>query len=114
MTVPSYSGQDKISAAQYLPAVASYNMRSLFPKIGNVKTDLIERQIDVGFFSEIWQKSENKKHQTEIEKMLESEGRKYISTVRPRGWGGAPLIVNQRKFHLEKLNIVIPHNLEVV
>ena len=114
MTVPSYSGQDKISAAQYLPAVASYNMRSLFPKIGNVKTDLIERQIDVGFFSEIWQKSENKKHQIEIEKMLESEGLKYISTVRPRGWGGAALIVNQRKFNLEKLNIVIPHNLEVV
>ena len=46
--------------------------------------------------------------------MLESEGLKYISTVRPRGWGGAALIVNQQKFYLEKLNIVIPHNLEVV
>ena len=106
--------QDKISAAQYLPAVATYNTRSLFRKIGNVKTDLIERQIDVAFFSEIWQKSENRRHKIEIEKMTESEGLKYISTPRPKGWGGAALIVNQRKFTLEKLNIVIPHKLEVV
>ena len=88
--------QDKISAAQYLPAVATYNTRSLFPKIGNVKTDLIERQIDVGFFSEVWQKSENKRHQAEIEKMTENEGLKYISTPRTKG---AALFVNQRNSH---------------
>ena len=46
--------------------------------------------------------------------MLESEGLKYISTPRSRGWGGAAIIVNQDKFTLEKLNIIIPHNLEVV
>ena len=36
---------DKISGAAHLPVIASYNMRSLFPKIGNVKNDLIERGI---------------------------------------------------------------------
>ena len=46
--------------------------------------------------------------------MLESEGLRYISTARPSGWGGAAIIVNQEKFSLKKLNIFIPHNLEVV
>ena len=46
--------------------------------------------------------------------MLETEGLKYISTARPRGWGGAAIIVNQEQFHLEKLDVLIPHNLEVV
>ena len=82
---PTISGHDKISTAQYLPVVAAYNMRSLFPKIDNLKTDILERQIDVGFFSEIWQKAENKKHQSEIEIMIEKEGLKHISTARPSG-----------------------------
>ena len=43
-----------------------------------------------------------------------SLGLQYISTPRPRGWGGAALIVNQDRFKLEKLNINISHNLEVV
>ena len=105
---------DKIEAALHLPTVATYNMRSLFPKIGNVKTDLLERGISVGFFSEIWEKSENKSHKFEIEKMMESEGLRYISTARPKGWGGAAIIANEEKFYLEKLNISIPHNLEVI
>ena len=46
--------------------------------------------------------------------MLENDGLQYISTARPRGWGGAALIVNQKNFILEKLNISIPQNLEVV
>ena len=53
---------DKISGAAHLPVIASYNMRSLFPKIGNVKNYLIERGISIGFFSEIWQKAENRNH----------------------------------------------------
>ena len=42
------------------------------------------------------------------------EGLQYISTPRPRGWGGAAIIVNQQRFTLDKLNINVPHNLEVV
>ena len=79
-----------------------------------MKIDLIEHNILLGFFCEIWHKSENKNHEYEIEKMLEREGLKYISTPRPGGWGGAAIIVNQDKYTLEKLNITIPHNLEVV
>ena len=110
ITSPPPTLHDKISDAAYLPAIATYNMRSLFPKIGNVKNDLLERGISLGFFSEIWQKLENKSHKFEIERMLEGEGLKYISTARPSGWGGAAIIVNQEQFILEKLNILSPIN----
>ena len=105
---------DKITCALNLPSVATYNCRSFFPKAGNVKNDLIEREVDLAFLVEIWQKSENKAHQFEIEKMLETDGLKYISTPRPTGWGGAAIIVNQEKFSIEKVNISVPHNLEII
>ena len=104
----------KTQHALNLPSVATYNMRSAFPKIFNLKNDLLERAIDCAFLVEIWEKAENKQHQYEIEKMLELDGLKYISTARPGGWGGAALVVNQHKFTLEKLNIMIPEKLEVV
>ena len=45
---------DKISDAVHLPTVATYNLRSFFPKAGNLTTDMLERQIDCGFLQEIW------------------------------------------------------------
>ena len=48
--------------------------------------------------------------------MLHMEGLKYISTPRPsskRG-GGAAIVVPIDKFNLEKLDVLIPHNLEIV
>ena len=105
---------DKIVVAGYLPVVACYNFRSLFPKVNNAKNDIKERGISLALCSEIWQNTENLKHKSEIENMLESEGLQYISTPRPSGWGGAAIIVDQQKFNLEKLDICIPHKLEVV
>ena len=101
-------------AAVHLPTIASYNVRSFFPKARNISTDILERNITLGFFSEIWEQKESKKHKLEIESLLENQGLKYISTPRPRGWGGAAIIANQEYFKLEKLDILIPHNLEVV
>ena len=80
---------DKITAAADLPAIATYNMRSIFPKVGQLKIDLIERHISLGFFCEIWERAENKNHSQQIEKMLEMEGLQYISTPWPRGWGSS-------------------------
>ena len=100
--------------AQNLPVIAAYNVRSFFPKLNSVKTDLIEREISLSFFSEIWEKKESKNHSMEIEGMLQMHGLKYISTPRPSGWGGAAIIVNQENYLLEKLNIIIPYKLEVV
>ena len=105
---------DKITCALNLPTVATYNCRSIFPKLGNLKNDLIEREIDVGFMVEIWEKSESKNHQMLIEQLLEMDGLKYISTARPSGWGGAAIIANMEKYSLEKMNIFVPHNLEII
>ena len=88
-----------ISSAMSLPTVATYNCRSLFPKIDSLKTDLLERQIDVGFLTEIWQQTHNNEHNFEIEKMLEIGGLQYLSTARPPSkngvsYGGAAIVVN--------------------
>ena len=110
---------DKITAALSLPTVATYNCRSLFPKIESLKTDLLERKIDCGFLVEIWEQKQNAEQKFEIEKMLELNGLQYISNPRPPNkkgvsYGGAAIVVNLKKFSCEKLKIIIPGNLEVV
>ena len=106
----------KASVAHHLPVVTVCNLRSLFPKIKNFKNDIFERQIDVSLCCEVWEKAESKKHKDEIELMLEMDGLKYFSTTRPRGkrGGGAAIIVNTERFKVEKLNIQIPHHLEII
>jgi hypothetical protein len=99
-----------------LPRVTNYNMRSLFPKLGNFSLDVHERESDAIFLTEVWEKLENKKHQSKLEEMLEMKGIKYISTPRPgakRG-GGAAIAVRLEKFTISKLNISIPRSVEVV
>ena len=75
-----------------LPNISNYNMRSLIPKIGNFSLDVKERETDISFLTEVWEKMENKKHQSKLEELLEIEGIQYISTPRPgakRGGGAA-------------------------
>ena len=77
---------------------------------------MLEREGDISFLTEVWQKQENKKHQEKIEKMFEISGIKYISTPRPgtkRG-GGAAIAVRTQNFTISKLNIAIPKSAEVV
>ena len=59
---------DKISTAVNLPVVATYNCRSLFPKLECFKTDMIERNIDCAYLTEVWEQSENKWHSSEVKK----------------------------------------------
>ena len=118
VSVPS-DKPEKITAALSLPTVATYNCRSLFPKIESLKTDLLERKIDVGFLVEIWEQKHNSEHKFEVEKMLQLSGLKYISTARPPNrkgvsYGGAAIVVNLEKISVEKLKINTPYNLEVV
>jgi hypothetical protein len=72
--------------------------------------------LSLSFLTEVWQKSENKKHQFKIEELLELKGLKYISTPRPgtRRGGGAALVVDTENFSISKLNISIHNNLEIV
>ena len=107
---------DRNETALSLPIVATYNLRSLFPKVNSLKTDILERNIDVAFLQEIWEDSGNEKYQKEVEKMYELDGLKYVSTPRPKGkakaaYGGAGLIVNTSKFSLIDPNIQVPDGL---
>ena len=72
---------------------------------------MIEREISVTLLSEVWEKANCKKPQYEIEKMLQLECLKYISTPRTtkRG-GGSAIVVNLSTFSLEK-KVLIPHKL---
>ena len=56
-----------------------------------------------------------KEHKLAIEKMLQMEGLKYISTPRPsskRG-GGCAIVANLSQFSLEKIDVSIPKSVEV-
>ena len=91
-------------------------MRSLLPKINNYKMDLLERGIELSLLSEVWEAKGKKKFMSEASKMLENNGLKYISTpraVNKRG-GGCAIVANMTKFSLEKIEVPIPKNLEVV
>ena len=65
---------NKVATVGCLPTIATYNVRSLFPKVGNIRTDMLEHGITLEFFSEIWEGSENKKYKFEIENLLECHG----------------------------------------
>ena len=69
-----YPKMDNVTIALDLPIVATYNLRSLIPKVNSLKNDLLERSIGIGFLQEIWEKSDSKTHQFEFEKMFEIEG----------------------------------------
>ena len=94
-------------------------MRSLKPKAQSHKNDILERSVHLSFLQEIWEQIDDFDFQYEMEKMLEFEGLKYISAPRPKNskgtsYGGVALIVNTTKFSCEKLNVIVPSNLEVI
>ena len=74
-----------------LPKVTNYNVRALFSKTGSLAQDMKERESNLNFLTEVWEKKEKKKHQSKLEELFELHGIKYISTPRPgaqRGGGG--------------------------
>ena len=99
-----------------LPAFTVYNMRSLWSKVNNLGEDIIERDLDISFLSEVWEKKENVLHKSCIEELLELKGISYISTPRPgtRRGGGTAIAACPKRFSLVKLNIEIPTSVEVV
>ena len=72
------------------------------------------RSTDLSFLTEVWQRTENKRHQNAIEELLELKGIKYVSTPRPgaRRGGGTALACSEERFQMTKLNIAIPRPLE--
>ena len=60
---------NKVLQAASLPKISNYNMRSLMPKILNFGTDMEDRNCSISFLTEVWEKSENKKHQFKIQEL---------------------------------------------
>ena len=82
---------NKVLQAVSLPKLSNYNMRSFLPKIENFGINMHDRNCSLSFLTEVWEKSENKKHQLKIEELLELKGLKYISTPRPSARRGGGL-----------------------
>ena len=107
---------NKVLEGQHLPTVSVSNMRSLLPKVNSYKNDILEREISLSLLSEVWEVKGKKKHKLEIERMLELDGLKYISTPRSfnkRG-GGCAIVANLQSFTMEKIDVLIPSSVEVV
>jgi hypothetical protein len=97
-----------------LPAITVYNMRSMWPKIGNMAEDITMRNTDLCFLTEVWEKKESKRHQHSIEEIMEMKDIKYISTPRPGGrrGGGVGIAYSEKHFQVSKLNIEVKKPLE--
>ena len=54
--------ENRCIEALSLPVILSYNMRSVWGKLKNFSEDVHERSGEVIFLCEVWEKSENKKH----------------------------------------------------
>ena len=54
---------NKVLQSVSLPKLSNYNMRSFLPKIENFGIDMHDRNCSLSFLTEVWEKSENKKHQ---------------------------------------------------
>ena len=99
-----------------LPAISLYNMRSIWSKIGNLADDVLMRQTDICFLTEVWEKLNNKRHRYKMEEMMEMKGIHCISTPRTGGrrGGGVAMAFPKTRFQVSKLNIEVPKPLECI
>ena len=91
---------DKLVDALSAPRLTLYNVRSAWSKLGNIAADMEMRSTDLCYLTEVWQQTENKRHQFAIEELLELKGIKYVSTPRPgaRRGGGTALACSEERF----------------
>ena len=106
---------NRLFLSDSLPILSVSNLRSFWPKLNNFKEDMILRDISCAMLSEVWEKANCKKQQYELEKMLNMDGIKYISTPRMTKQGGGAVIVAQLKdYSLDKIEVPNPNKVEVV
>ena len=96
------------------PAITVYNMRSMWAKIDNMAQDINMRWTDLCFLTEVWEKQTNRRHQYNIQGLLEMKGVNYISSPRPGGrrGGGVAIAYSDKNFQVSKLNVEVQKPLE--
>jgi hypothetical protein len=62
---------NKLVDALSAPRISLYNVRSAWSKWDSIAEDIHMRATDISILTEVWQKTENKRHQKLIESMLE-------------------------------------------
>ena len=106
----------RLVSALSLPTFSLYNMRSVWSKLDSLADDMVERETDFCFLNEIWENTDNKKHEEKLEKLFHMKNVEYFSTPRAsskRG-GGTAIAVSSSKFIITKLNVAIPKPLETL
>ena len=106
---------NRLLLTESLPILSVSNLRSFWPKVNSFKNDMAMRDISCAMLSEVWEKANCRKQQFELEKMLNIDGLKYISTPRITKRGGeAAIVVSLKKYSLEKIEVLNPDKVEVV
>ena len=113
--VKTIKRDNKFEKVETLPVISVPNTRSLFPKIRNFVNDMRMRDINLAICSETWHREDKKRHRNEVERLLLSEGLKFLSAPRPGGkrGGGCGIIADMTHYTLDKIEITNEHKLEV-
>ena len=118
MIVPmhmNHISSKRMNNATSLPLICVANARSLYNKSTNFKHILHELGVEIALISETWEREE-----LSLEDLLNLQQFKVISYRRPKRkerrqpGGGAAIIYNENRFHVEKINVAIPHGVEIV
>ena len=101
-----------------MPKLLNCNPQSLYNKSGEFITSLQERDIDVAFISESWERP-NWPLSDLLSELVDSSNYSIVSNAHQRnGKGGRPaLIVNTRNYHVQNLTqstVAIPWGCEIV
>ena len=110
---------NRVNASGSFPVIAVINCRSLQPKLRSLVEKFQNKEYSITILCEIWEKTgkKNKYFQSKVEETLELDGLKYLSCgSRPSGkrGGGVAILVDSTKLNIEKLQIHVPNNLEVL
>ena len=111
-TIKTIKRSEKLVQAANLPRTLNMNPRSIFNKIENFKTFVIEREIDLVCMSETWEREDET-----LDKIIDLENFTVISSrFQRRGRGGRPaIVVNNSKFHVDNLTqteVSVPFGVE--
>ena len=103
----------KLEQALDLPVVLNVNPRSVYNKISQFQTFVLQHEIDVVCMSESWEREE-----LTLEEVIKLDNYEIISNVHQRkGVGGRPAIIaNNKKYHVRNITktLNIPWGVEAV
>ena len=95
-----------------MPTFTLYNMRAAQKKLISLAEDMEERGCQISILTELWECEEN--FCDKLKEIGEKRTIKYISNPRKTGkkGGGCGFLLMGEDFHLTKLNVQVPKNLE--